>query len=197
MKVNVWMILFFAVVVVILVRECSRPDTDSTIIINDTLVMGDEVPYFIDFPAYALKPVKVIIPPDTFFTDVDSAAILEKCMEIARNYYTINYFDKTLVDDSSAFIRLLAHTFENMLYIDSLELQNHRPYLIRQTEQHYEKTKPRFYVGAGNGFNKTDIDFTADAMLTFPNRMAVAYKRGFITDFNYFTVYYSFGKRKR
>jgi hypothetical protein len=195
--INIWMVLFFVLLGVFLVRECQRPEFDPEVVLYDTLIGSDKEPYFVNFPVYYPKPYKVELPAETLFKDVDSTAILEQCMAVAMDYYSKKYYDHILMDDSaSAFIRLKAHTHENELFLDSLTFQNYRPRLIKETKIIERSEKARLYFGAGTGYNFNSIDLTAGALLTFPNRLAVSYNRGLRTDYNYFSIYYSFGGRR-
>ena len=196
MKVNGWTILFLLAIAFIAWREFTRVDPDRTIIIQDTLVAGDEVPYFISFPAYILKPYKVELPPDTFLQQVDSAAILERCMEIARSYYGTFFYDPVLIDDSSAYLRLLARTHKNKLMIDSLEFQNHRPAIIRREIHHYYDEKVNLYGGLGVGRNPQEFDVTGNVLVTFPKGWGLQGTYGLMTKDIYFTAYYRFKGRK-
>jgi len=194
MKINAWTILFILALAYIIYEGFRPNNSQVSIFIEDTLIAGDPHPYFIHFPVPV--PYKTVLPPDSFFHSVDTAKILEQCKSMARDHYSVNFYNSVLLDDSSAFLQLFSHTHQNQFFIDSLGFQNRRPALIRRTERIFESAKPRFYLGLGTGFDVNSFDFTAAALLTLPNRIAVSYQRGLRSKCNYFTLYYSFGFKR-
>lgn len=105
--------------------QCHRPEPlpADTIRTTDT-IPGDSVPYVIEL--WKEKPVPVYEHlTDTIWKTqpIDTLAILQQ-------YFTSRHYDNVLKDDSSAFIRLLAHVYRNELYFDSLYFQNRRATII-------------------------------------------------------------------
>lgn len=196
MKVNTWFILFLIAIVLFMIREYFRPGTvppkNDTVFVT-LIIPGDSIP----FPVEIVKKVPVPVYKDTGSTlwkyhDVDTMAIL-------RDYFAKYYYNDTLMDDSSAFIRLMAYTFQNRLYYDSLLFQNRRVTAINTTIIPPARQKGKLFLGIGNGFKPESFDFTGDILYISPGNFAFAYKRGFTSRWNYLTIYYaiSFKKRKK
>lgn len=150
-------------------RECSRPSGDypkaDTIRITDS-IPGDSIPYAVKIKGDPY-PVRVdcttIVP-----ADVDTLAILE-------DYYRKYYYDDTLMSDTSAYIRLMAHTFQNTLVYDSLIFQNRRKTAINTTIINPQPRKRlKLYAGIGTNFGTDRLTFTGDLLFVMPKGYALS-----------------------
>lgn len=193
MKVNLWFILFLIAFSLLMIREFIRPGSvppESDTVFITEIIPGDSIP----FPVEIEKKVPVPVYKDTGSTfwkyhDVDTMAIF-------RDYFAKYYYDDILMDDSSAFIRLMAHTSENRLFYDSLLFQNRRITSINSTIIPPTVRKGKLYLGIGNGFKPGEFDFTGDILYTTPRNFAFAYKRGITSRWNYLTIYYAISFRR-
>lgn len=172
MKVNTWFILFLIAIALLMIREFFRPGSVPPV--NDTIVMidiipGDSVPY----PVEIKKKVLVAVYIDTGSTrwrdrPVDTMAILQ-------DYFAKYYYDDILMDDSSAFIRLMAHTFQNRLYYDTLLFQNRREKAINTTIINpVPKQLLKVYAGIGTSLLSERPVLTGDLLFVFPKGYAMS-----------------------
>jgi len=83
-------------------------------------VPGDSVPY--EVKVNVPKPYKVVVR-DTFFQQVDTAAILAA-------YFVTNYYRDTAKNDTSALIVVSTEVTENQILNQSVTFQNRRPTAI-------------------------------------------------------------------
>ena len=152
-------------------RECTRNPSTPPGIPGDTVriteyLPGDSIPYPVEIIRRVPYPVyidcTVIVP-----ADVDTLAILS-------DYYRKYYFDDTLLNDTGAFIRVMAHTFRNRLIYDSLLFQNRRKISVNTTIIHpAPPERLRVFAGIGTAI-PSRTSFTANILIVGKSGYAIA-----------------------
>jgi len=166
------------IVIILLLFQCSRKPEIVTTTVTET-IPGDPYPVI----SYKDKPVpyEVIIPSDTFWKDVDTAVILQKCKLLYKDYYSKNIYCDTLKDDTSALIVLIDTIYQNKLQKRILGFQNRRLTVINTTINNYgEIPVNKFYLGAGLETNITpffsEMNLTANALLVMKKRWSYEFE---------------------
>ena len=170
-----------AIVIALLVFTCDHTPEQTIITHTDTLP-GDPYPVvtYIDRPV----PYEVLVPGDSFWKDVDTSVILQKCKEMYQDYYSKNIYLDTLKDDTSALIVLLDTVYQNKLQKRSMAFQNRRSTLITTTTTIIgEIPVNKFYIGAGidgeiNPFYR-DPAITLNGLLVTKKRWSYEAEIGF------------------
>jgi len=137
-----------AIVIALLLFKCNGGCPEGITTSDTIIVPGDPYPVYdtIEKP----KPYQVIVPGDTFWPDVDTAVILQKCKQLYKDYYTKNIYRDTLKDDTSALITLIDTVYQNKLQSRILGFQNRRPTsIITNTNIIGEIPVNKFYLGVG------------------------------------------------
>ena len=135
-------IILVIVALLFLQRECSRPpggdpkpDTlrITKTVYNDTTIIKEvPKPY----------PVEVIQ-----FREVEIPAVIDS-LEIFLAYMAKNIYDRILMDDSTAMIRIIDTVHQNQLWGSKLEYKNRQPVTIHETYI-VPPPDPRFQLYAG------------------------------------------------
>lgn len=141
-------IILILLALLFLQRECSRPPAHYPVpdTIRITRVEYDSFPY--DKPIPKPYPVEVI-RVDTFPSIVDTALIL-------HDFFAKNIYNRTLLDDSVAYIALLDTVTQNQLQNSHLTYKNRRPTIIENTTIIHPPPPQRFQLYAG-GFLQSRI----------------------------------------
>jgi hypothetical protein len=152
-------------------RECTRPGSkppnpDTVTIIK--VVPGDSIPYPVVIPTRT--PVHVY--HDTGSTRWRNLPI--DTMAILKDYYSIYFYDDTLMNDTSAFIRLQSHTIENKLHYGNLFFQNKRAKQIITTITPQAPERNKLYLGLGVNFLPDSPGLSGNVLLTTKSKMAVS-----------------------
>lgn len=169
-----------AIVIAILLFRCS-PEPGTTTVTHDT-IPGDPYPVYdtLEKPV----PYQVILPGDTFWPDVDTTVILQKCKQLYKDYYTKNVYNDTLRNDTSMFIAVIDTVYQNKLQKRILSSQNKRITTINTTTTIYgEIPVNKFYLGAGingevNPFFR-DPTITLNGLLVMKKRWSYEVEVGF------------------
>ena len=189
---NIPYIIIAIIAFILFQRECSRPDGDypkaDTVRITDT-IPGDSIPYAVKikgdpYPVYV--DCTLVVP-----ANVDTLAILQ-------DYYRKYYYDDTLMSDTSAYIRLMAHTFMNTLVYDSLIFQNKRKTSIHTTiitPRTPEKLK--VFLGIGTTFGSSRLSATGNILFIVPKGYDISGGYDFINKEILFTGYLPIRFRKK
>lgn len=175
------MVVMLVVIIILIFSKCSHISENTTTIVTET-IPGDPYPVY----ETITKPVPyiVITPADTFWKDVDTAIILQKCKLMYKDYYTKNIYNDTLKDDTSALITLLDTVYRNKLQSRVLGFQNRRIKVINTTTTIIgEIPRNKFYLGAGingevNPFFR-DPTITLNGLLVLKKRWAYEAEVGF------------------
>lgn len=153
-----WLLLCAALLYIIFLHECRSPvepevlierhDTTIYDTIYDTIIIKE--PY----------PEEIILPSDTFFKyhEVDTPYIL-------RDYFSKVYYDDTLKNDTSAFIRIMDTISRNRLQHRKLIYKNNRPTEIKYTTTIINPKKNIIYVGGSLGFCEDNFNVSAGLFL--------------------------------
>ena len=185
MKSAIPYIIIGIILVFIFQRECTRPGGDpgpaDTVTITK-IIPGDSIPYSVEIIKHEPYPVyvdcTVVVP-----ADIDTLAILQ-------DYYRKYYYDDTLMADTSAYIRLMAHTFRNTLVYDSLIFQNRRKTAINTTIiTPLSPEKPKVYAGLGTTFGTSRLSATGNILVVVPKGYALSGGFDFINKEIIFTGY--------
>jgi len=171
MKNKVLYIAIAGLIVFIFNRECTRPGTEApandTIVFTDT-IPGDSVPYIVEINRKIPVPVYIdtgsthwrMLPIDTF--------------EILKDYFAKYGYDDTLMNDTSAFIRLQSHVTGNRLYYDQLFFQNKRVKQINTTIINpTAKRRLMLYLGGGINMIPGSPGISADILLIPKSKLAL------------------------
>ena len=169
-----------AIVIAFLLFRCS-PEPGTTTVTHDT-IPGD--PYPVHDTLEKPVPYQVILPGDTFWPDVDTTVILQKCKQLYKDYYTKNVYNDTLRNDTSMFIAVIDTVCQNKLQKRILSSQNKRITTINTTTTIIgEVPVNKFYLGAGingevNPFYR-DPTITLNGLLVMKNRWSYEIEVGF------------------
>jgi hypothetical protein len=171
-----------AIVIAILLFKCDGGCPEGTTTSDTIIIAGDPYPVI----SYQDKPVpyEVLVPGDTFWPDVDTSVILQKCKLLYKDYYTKNIYADTLKDDTSALIVLLDTVYMNQLQKRSMAFQNRRSTsIITTTTIIGEIPVNKLYFGAGidgelNPFYR-DPTISLNALLVMKKRWAYEVEFGF------------------
>ena len=151
-------IVLILLTLLFLQRECSRPNPQPA---QQPTVTSTVYSYYKDTIIFRYipkpYPVKVI---DTFPmpANVDTAAIL-------KEFHSMNIYDRTLMDDSFALIRLIDTVNKNQLSGAVLEYKNRQPVTIYQTHTIHPPPDPRFQLYAGGFIQGNTESFGAGPAL--------------------------------
>ena len=160
-----------------------------TIFLIDT-VPGDSVPY-------AVEMVKKVFVP--VYRDTGSIKWREMeidTMAILADYFTVNFYDDTLMNDTSAFVRVQAHTLENKLFYDELLFQNKRAKQIITTITPPARERSKWYMGMGVGVLPGKQFLSANLMAEFPSGFAMGAGYDFMGENAIITGYYKIKFRR-
>ncbi|MBE0663739.1 MAG: hypothetical protein IH597_14890 [Bacteroidales bacterium] len=133
-------------------RECSRPPAVDPLpdtlritktVYNDTTIIK-EIPK--PYPVEVIQIREVEIP-----AVVDSLAIF-------LAYMSKNIYDRILMDDSTALIRIIDTVHQNQLWGSKLEYKNRMPVIIHETVIIHPPADPRFQLYVG-GFVTGNQDY--------------------------------------
>jgi hypothetical protein len=165
-------IAIIALLVFLFNRECTRPvpgsvSSDTVTIVK--IIPGDSVPYSVEIE----KKVPVPVYRDTGSTQWRNLPI--DTMAILKDYFAKYGYDDTLMNDTSAFIRLMSHTWKNRLYYDSLLFQNRRVKQINTTTviNNYPDLKTKWYIGGGVNLLPESPGVSADLLIVTPKKFSV------------------------
>ena len=190
MKINPWFIGIAFLLGLFVTRECTRKEPETRVETITVIEPGDSIPYEVEI----IKKERVIIYRDTGSVkwremDIDTLAILDE-------FFTINYYHDTLMNDTSAFIAVKSYVFQNRLWFDKLFFQNRREKSITTTNltTHIHHPPGRFYVGTGVGRNPEEFDFTANVLYLGPKRIGLGGQYGLMTGDIYLTAFVKIGK---
>lgn len=144
MKDVSYIIIITLFALLLLQRECSRkpqqqqpPDTIiNTKIIYDTILITKNIP--IPHPVYIIDSFPLPLPP---FPVIDTAAII-------KDFISLKIYKRTLMDDSTAFIRVTDSVTYNRLLSAGLEYINRSPTVIKTTNIIYPPPPQRFQLYA-------------------------------------------------
>jgi hypothetical protein len=176
-------------------RECTRPGSkppkpETVTIIK--VIPGDSIPYPVVIPTRT--PVYVYKDTGSFQwrnLPVDTMAIL-------ADYFTKYGYDDTLMNDTSALIRLKSHTFKNKLFYDQLLFQNRRAKQIITTIMPQAPERNKLYLGLGVNFLPDSPGLSGNVLLTTKKKMAVSAGYDFTNKMVMAAGYYkiSFNRKK-
>jgi hypothetical protein len=190
MKINPWAIGFFIILALFVANECNRKEPETKVVTRTVIQKGDSIPYEVEI----IKKEREIIYRDTGSVrwremDIDTLAILDE-------FFTINYYHDTLMNDTSAFISVQSYVFQNRLWFDKLFFQNRREKAIHTTNitTHIHHPPGRFYLGTGVGRNPEEFDFTANVLYLGPKRIGLGGQYGIMSGDIYLTAYLKLGK---
>lgn len=172
MKNTLTIVIILFLLSIIVLKELFNPSfhyskADTIRIIK--IIPGDSIPYAVEIKTKVPVPVY----RDTGSTHwrnlpIDTMAILE-------DYFAKYFYNDTLMDDSSAYIQLMAHTWQNRLYYDSLLFQNRRVKAINTTIINpVPQEKLKVYIGGGTGIGSTRLSFTGDLLFIPPKGYALS-----------------------
>lgn len=148
MKKIPWLIILILIAVIIFQRSCSNCDcpefeviTEKVIVPGDSVIIEKEVP--------VPEPYYISSPPDTvteyLYHEVDTGRIL-------ANYFLKRFYQDTLKDDSSAFIRHDFTIYRNRMTKSKLFFQNRRAKtVLKQELRPNAERKAKFYGGLAIG----------------------------------------------
>lgn len=142
MKDASYIIIITLFALLLLQRECSRqpqqqppPDTIiTTKIIYDTILITKNIP--IPHPVYIIDSFP--LPPPI----IDTAAII-------KDFISLKIYKRTLLNDSTAFIRVTDSVTHNRLLCAGLEYINRRPTIIETTNIIHPPPPQRFQLCVG------------------------------------------------
>lgn len=145
MKDASYIIIITLFALLLLQRECSRqpqqqppPDTIiTTKIIYDTILITKNIP--IPHPVYIIDSFPLPLPP---FPVIDTAAII-------KDFISLKIYKRTLMDDSTAFIRVTDSVTYNRLLSAGLEYINRCPTITETTNIIHPPPPQRFQLYAG------------------------------------------------
>lgn len=171
-----------AIVIAILLFKCDGGCPEGTTTSDTIIVPGDPYPVYdtLEKPV----PYQVLVPGDSFWRDVDTAVILQKCKEMYQDYYSRIVYNDTLKNDTSALIILIDTVYQNRLQKRILGFQNRRATsIITNTTIIGEIPRNKFYLGAGidgeiNPFYR-DPTLTLNGLLVMKKRWAYEVEFGF------------------
>jgi len=184
-----WIIIAaMAIVIAILLFKCNGGCPEGTTTSDTIIVPGD--PYPVHDTLEKPVPYQVIVPSDTFWKDVDTATIFQKCKQLYKDYYTKNIYNDTLRNDTSMLIVVIDTVFQNQLQKRTMLFQNRRPTVINTTINNYGETPcNKLYIGAGLG--KSIPNFLTDSVIRMPVALLLTTKGRWAYELEYdiFTNY--------
>lgn len=168
----------FSIAIIILLfflgfRECQHRRDMKELPHNDTVTItrvipGDSIPYPVVIPTRT--PVHIY--HDTGSTRWRNLPI--DTMAILKDYYSIYFYDDTLMNDTSAFIRLQSHTIENKLHYGNLYFQNKRAKQIITTITPPAPERVKWFVGMGVNAIPGKQFLSGNLMIESPSGFAIA-----------------------
>jgi hypothetical protein len=191
----------FSIAIIILLfflgfRECQHRRDMKAKPLNDTITItrvipGDSIPYPVIIPTRT----PVYVYRDTGSTlwrnrPIDTMAIL-------KDYYSKYTYDDTLMNDTSAFIRLQSHTTENKLHYDNLFFQNKREKKIITTITPPTPERIKWFVGMGVNAIPGKQFLSGNLMIESPSGFAISGAYDFLGENVIVTGYYKIRLRKR
>ena len=171
-----------AIVIAFLLFRCDGGCPEGTTTSDTIIIPGD--PYPVHDTLEKPVPYQVILPGDTFWPDVDTTVILQKCKQLYKDYYTKNVYNDTLRNDTSMLIAVIDTVYQNKLQKRILSSQNKRITTINTTTTIYgEIPVNKFYLGAGingevNPFFR-DPTITLNGLLVLKKRWTYEVEVGF------------------
>jgi hypothetical protein len=168
--------------------KCPEVATDT---VTSTVTIWDTVPVIVEVP----KPYKV---RDTLrlteYMDVDTLAII-------LAYFTENYYDLVLKDDTSAYVRYCFSVYENQIEPGKFEFKNRRPTTINTTtitNNIIQERKLKFFIGGGIGGSMNSFNLNAGVLVQYKSFLTGA-NYGFMDKSINIPLYMkiSFGKKKK
>lgn len=185
MKNIPWLIILVLIGIILLERSCSDCDCPEIEIVTDTVIEpGDTVITEVEVPVP--EPVYVELPPDTFLIiqEVDTALIL-------ADYFKKRFYQDTLKDDTSAFVRHDFTIFRNRITGSRLHFQNRRPKtVIKQTISPSDSRRTKFYMGLAIGRNPEQFGGGLSLALNTKRDHLYAFSYDAINKDVYFSVYW-------
>jgi len=172
-------VIAMAIAIVILsFTSCPRiPEPTVTIerdTIWDSIVHRDTIP----------KPVPyyVELPGDTFWPDVDTTVILQKCKIMYQDYFSKKAYNRTVVDDSNLFFSILDTCWKNSLGIGIADWKIRRPQTINTTTTIYgEIPRTKWWLGLGLG---GEIKSSLDSTIRIPLSLLITSKKNWGLEFS-------------
>lgn len=152
-------IVLVLVALLFLQRECSRPPAVDPVpdtlritktVYNDTTIIK-EIPK--PYPVEVIRIREVEIP-----------AVIDS-LEIFLAYMAKNIYDRILMDDSTAMIRIIDTVHQNQLWGSWLEYKNRQPVTIHETYIIHPPPDPRFQLYAGGFIQGNTESFGAGPAL--------------------------------
>lgn len=144
--------------------KCPEVSTDT---VNTTTVVYDSVKVYIDVP----KPKIVrdtLRYPEYVYMDVDTLAII-------LSYFTENFYDLVLKDDTSAYVRYCVSVWENELEPGKFEFINRRPTTINTTTINNNvitERKFKMFVGVELGGSTDRFSLAPELLFQYKSFMA-------------------------
>lgn len=191
-----WVIIGILVMLLFFTRQCSPGCPEPVIKETHDTIPGDSIPYEVEVP----KPYPVFqkVPPDTFWKDADTAAILAACHGMAVDYNTRRMYDQILLDDTSALVRLIDTVFQNGLQGRKLIFQNRRATVINNTYVTYgDKPRNQVFIGPAIGRSLDRFAVGGQVLLVGKKNMAYSYTYDALNNDHYIGLLYKISFRKR
>lgn len=152
-------------------RGCQRcPDAEPVPAKSDTVTqtIWDTVTF-----------TKNVIKPVPCYRIVDSAAVYfaiksktqKEIEDFYLSYFTENVYDTTVRNDTSAFIRLRARTWQNQLELIGVDFINRRPTAINTSvTNHIDGRRVHWLLGAGASYHMDGVPVSFHLSAGFVNR---------------------------
>jgi len=196
MKDFIYGIIITTLIIMLIFSECGR----SPEIITETetiteIIPGDTIKQIIEVPSdelvpdtvYEIEYIDVPIPTDT-------QEIIDKYIEIYRNYHATREYSNIMLDDSTAFIKVYNTINKNKLKDQKLEYKNRRPTKIKKDITNIIKTpEHQIFLGLnyGRAIEYDIISLDLDYVINQKNKINIQYGTIFNEDKNYFGIGYS------
>lgn len=139
---------------------------------------------------------------DTLYKAVDTAQIVENCMQMAYKYFAENRYDKILKNDTSAFVRVKFNVHQNHANNLELEFRNRRATKVIKKYTIKKKLYSGFYLGATIGYSnqinydqsmnqyrKREIGYGLAMAWQMKNGTMVSFNNDFVNQNYYLTIY--------
>lgn len=147
------MIIMAIVIIYLTFTTCNRKYPEGTTShTSDTLY--DSIVHVDTIKKY--YPVSVILPGDTFWKDVDTAVILQKCKEMYKDYFSKKAYSRLIIDNKDLFVKVNDTTYKNSLIHGGVEWKIRRPMIENSTTTIYgELPRNKLYLMSGFGWDTT------------------------------------------
>jgi hypothetical protein len=168
--------------------KCPEQKTDT---VKTTEVIYDSIPVKSDIPKPEIKWDTLRIP---LYMDVDTLAII-------LAYFTENYYDLVLKDDTSAYVRYCVSVWQNELAPGKFEFKNRRPTTINNTtivNNIIQERKFKMFLGGSVGGSMNSFNLNAGVLVQYKSFLTGA-NYGFMDKSINIPLYMklSFGKKKK